>query len=94
MLGLDASCDGIISGGIDARLAGASLQEGRVGRLLLQGDNVRLRQQSWATDEWLKLGKVDASGAVAIAEDGLLIQDLKIESDLAELTGSGELPGR
>jgi hypothetical protein len=91
LLGIDVSCDGIVSGGLDARLAGADLKDGIVGRLMLQGDNVRLRQQSWASDEWLGLGKVDASGAVAIAEDGMLVQDLRILTGVAELTGSGEL---
>ncbi len=94
MMGIAASCDGTISGGIDARLAGASLSDGLVGRLMLQGDRVRIRQQAWVADEWLSLGNVDASGAVAIAEDGLLIQDLIIKSDIAEVTGSGELRHR
>jgi hypothetical protein len=91
MMGIEASCDGTISGGIDARIAGASLTDGVVGRLLLQGENVRVRQQSWASDEWLKLGNVDASGAVAIADDGILLQDLRIDSAVAHVNGSGEL---
>lgn len=91
MMGVEISCDGTISGGIDARIAGASLTDGVVGRILLQGENVRVRQQSWASQEWLKLGSVDASGAVAIADDGMLLQDLRIDSAVAHLTGSGEL---
>lgn len=94
MLGLDVSCDGIISCGIDARMAGATLNEGLVGRLKLIGDNVRIRQQSWAKNEWLPMGRVDAKGAVAIAEDGLLIEDLLIQSDVAQVMGSGELRHR
>lgn len=91
MLGINVSCDGTISGGIDARLAGADFSEGLVGRLMLQGQDVRIREQSWSSEEWLGLGNVDASGAVAIADDGMLIQDLNIRTDVAELTGSGEL---
>jgi len=94
MLGLDVSCDGMISCGIDARMAGATLNEGLVGRLKLLGDNVRIRQRSWARNEWLPMGKVDASGAVAIAEDGILIEDLRIQSDVAQVIGSGELRHR
>ena len=94
MMGLDVSCDGIISCGIDARMAGATLNEGLVGRLKLIGDNVRIRQQSWAKNEWLPMGRVDAKGAVAIAEDGLLIEDLLIQSDVAQVMGSGELRHR
>jgi len=91
MLGIDVSVNGMISGGIDARLAGADLKDGLVGRIMLSGDDVRIRQPQWAADEWLPLGIVNANGAVAIADDGMLIQDLKITTNVAELTGSGEL---
>ena len=91
MLGIDISVNGMISGGIDARLAGADLKDGLVGRIMLAGDDVRIRQPNWAPDEWLPLGIVNANGAVAIADDGMLIQDLKITTNVAELTGSGEL---
>lgn len=91
MLGIDAAGNGIISGGIDARLAGAELKDGLVGKIMLAGDNVRIRQSQWAADEWLPLGTVNANGAIAVAEDGMLIQDLNITTDVAEVTGSGEL---
>jgi len=91
LLRIDASGSGVISGGIDARLAGAELKDGIVGKIMLAGDNVRIRQSEWAADEWLPLGTVNANGAVAIAEDGMLIQDLSITTDIAEVTGSGEL---
>lgn len=91
MLGMDIAVNGMISGGIDARLAGAELKDGLVGRIMLAGDDVRIRQLNWAADEWLPLGLVNANGAVAIADDGMLIQDLKITTNVAELTGSGEL---
>lgn len=91
MLGLDVSCEGVVSGGIDARLAGASLAEGLVARLKLQGDEIQVRQLSWANDEWLRFGQVDAGGAFAMADDGILIQDLNFHSDLVELTGAGEM---
>ncbi len=91
MLGIDGSWHGIISGGLDARLAGAELKDGIVGKIMLAGDNVRIRQSQWAADEWLPLGTVNANGAIAVAEDGMLIQDLSITTDVAEVTGSGEL---
>lgn len=91
MLGIEISVNGMISGGIDARLAGADLQDGLVGRIMLAGDDVSIRQPNWAANEWLPLGIVNANGAIAIADDGMLIQDLKITTNVAELTGSGEL---
>ena len=91
MLGINAACSGIISGGIDARLTGAELKDGIAGEIMLAGDNVRMRQSAWATDEWLPLGTVNANGAIAIAEDGMLIQDLSITTDVAKISGSGEL---
>ena len=93
-LGLEAACEGTISGGIDARLAGATFSEGFVARLLLKGDGIRVRQQTWSAEEWLNLGTVDATGGMAIANDGMLIQDLSIHTAVAELTGSGELRHR
>ena len=91
MLNLDASCSGTISGGVDARLAGANLSEGIVGRILLHGNSIKVRQRTWAANEWLELGTVNAGGALAMAEDGILIQDLNLKSDVLELNGSGEL---
>lgn len=94
MLGIEALCHGMVSGGIDARLAGAELSDGLVGKIMLAGDNVRIRQAAWATDEWLPLGTVNASGAIAMAQDGLLIQDLNFSTSVAKLTGNGELRHR
>jgi len=91
MLGLETSCEGTISGGIDARLAGATFSEGLVARLLLKGDGIRVRQQTWSAEEWLNLGAVEATGGMAIADDGMLFQDLRIHTEVADLTGSGEL---
>jgi hypothetical protein len=91
LAGIDVSCEGVVTGGIDAKLAGATLSDGLVGRLRIRGDGVRLRDGAWAAGEWLPLGTVDAEGAVAIAEDGMLIQDLRVESSIVQLSGEGEL---
>lgn len=91
ILNMDASCSGVVSGGIDARLAGGNLSEGVVGRVLLHGESIKVRQRTWANNEWLQLGTVNAGGAMAMAEDGILIQDLSLKSDILELSGSGEL---
>jgi len=91
LAGADVSCEGVVTGGIDARLAGATLADGLVGRLRIRGDDIRLRDGAWAAGEWLPLGTVDAEGAVAIAEDGMLIQDLRVDSSIVQLSGEGEL---
>jgi hypothetical protein len=91
LAGIDVSCEGVVTGGIDARLAGATLSDGLVGRLRIRGDSVRLRDGAWAAGEWLPLGTVDAEGAVAVAEDGMLIQDLRVDSSIVQLSGEGEL---
>jgi hypothetical protein len=91
LAGLDAEFEGRINGGIDARVAGATVADGVAARVLLQGDGVRFRNNGWASREWLPLGTVNASGSVAMATDGLLLDNLQIESDLLRLTGRGEI---
>jgi len=87
--GLEA--EGEISGGLDARLAGASLSSGAAGRLLLNGTGIRVRSNSWADGEWITLGTVTAEGALALATDGLAIDELSIASDCLTVSGNGEL---
>ncbi len=91
MAGISISASGVVSGGIDARVAGPNFQDGVIARILLAGQDVRVRQTDWAQGEWLSLGQVDASGAVALAEDGLLVDQLSIQSSVLEVTGSGEI---
>lgn len=87
--GLEA--EGEISGGLDARLAGSSLSSGAAGRLLLNGSGIRLRSSGWSDGEWITLGTVTAEGALALAVDGLAIDDLNIASDCLTVSGNGEL---
>jgi len=94
MLGIDATLNGVVTCGIDARLAGAEIKDGLVGRVMLAGEDVRIRQTDWAAEEWLPLGKVSATGGIAIAEDGMLIQNLDISTAVAEVNGNGEIRHR
>ncbi|MFO0063671.1 MAG: hypothetical protein ACK57O_22575 [Planctomyces sp.] len=87
--GLEA--EGEISGGLDARLAGTSLSSGAAGRLMLNGTGIRLRSNSWSEGEWITLGTVTAEGAIALATDGLAIDELSIASDCVTVSGNGEL---
>jgi len=88
--GIPLQARGILSGGIDARIAGPHPLDGIVGRILLEGEGVELRENSWAPEEWLPFGQVQASGAVALAEDGLLVDKLSLTSDVVNLSGQGE----
>ncbi|MFM7835376.1 MAG: hypothetical protein ACKPJD_26565, partial [Planctomycetaceae bacterium] len=85
--GLEA--EGEVSGGLDARVAGSSLSSGAAGRLLLNGTGIRLRSSSWSDGEWITLGTVTAEGALALAADGLAIDDLSIASDCLTVSGNG-----
>ena len=87
----DLICDGQVSGVVQAELAGRELTDGIVGRFLLDGQQVRVRNASWSAGEWLLLGDTKASGAAAIAVDGLLLKDITVGSDVMNLTGNGEL---
>ena len=88
--GIPLQARGVLSGGIDARIAGPNPLDGVVGRILLEGKDVELRENSWAAGEWIPFGQVQASGAVALAEDGLLIDELSLTSDVVSLSGQGE----
>ncbi len=91
MLGINTTLNGVVTCGIDARLAGAEIKDGLVGRVMLAGEDVRIRQTDWAAEEWLPLGTVSATGGIAIAEDGMLIQNLDISTAVAEVNGNGEI---
>jgi hypothetical protein len=91
LAGMSVQTRGVLSGGIDARIAGPNPLDGIAGRILLNGHGVELRDTSWSAGEWLRLGNVQASGAAALAEDGLLIDELSLASDVVTLNGQGEL---
>ena len=91
LAGIEGELEGQISGGIDARIAGAALTDGVAARVLLEGSGLRYRQSAWAVREWLPLGDVKAAGAVAAAQDGFLLDDVRIESDICRVEGRGEV---
>ena len=81
---------GTMSGQLDGVLPGNS-SNGSAGRIRLKGDDIRMRADSWAPGESLDLEDVAASGAFALAPDGIFIQDLSLASSVFELTGRGEI---
>jgi hypothetical protein len=84
-------CVGEVSCRLQAHLLEDGHSDGFAGRLQLLGENVRWRNTAWAAGESLDLETVSAQGAVALAADGLMVNDLKIRSPLLDLSGSGEV---
>lgn len=84
-------CVGEVSCRLQAHLLEDGDADGFAGRLQLLGENVRWRNTAWAAGESLDLETVSAQGAVAMAEDGLMVNDLKIRSSLLDLSGAGEV---
>lgn len=87
----DIVCDGILSCNLEAELVGRAVTDGIVGKMELAGQHLQFRQSGWASGEWLRLGQTTATGAMAIARDGILLNQLTIRSDIADAAGSGEL---
>jgi len=84
-------CLGQVSCRLQAHLLKDNADGGFAGRLQLLGEEVRWRNTSWAIGESLDLESVSAQGAVVLAADGLLVNDLKIRSSVLDLSGSGEV---
>ncbi|MEZ6132742.1 MAG: hypothetical protein R3C59_29085 [Planctomycetaceae bacterium] len=84
-------CVGEVSLRLQAHLLEDGSADGFAGRIQLQGDNIRWRNTTWAVGESLDLPSVSVHGAVALAEDGLLVNDLKVASTLLDLSGNGEI---
>jgi hypothetical protein len=91
LAGFTGDIEGRISGGVDARVAGPLLADGIAARVLLEGSGIRMREANWAADEWLPLGNVQAAGAAALAADGLLLDELRVQTDVLQVNGSGEV---
>lgn len=84
-------CVGDISCRLQAHLLNDKSDHGFAGRLQLLGENVRWRNTAWTDGESLELESVSAQGAVAFADDGLMVNDLRIRSALLDVTGNGEV---
>jgi hypothetical protein len=91
LAGFSGSLEGRLSGGVDARVAGPLFDDGIAARVLLDGSGIRFRGAAWSAGEWLQLGDVRAAGAAALAADGLLLDELQIETDVLKISGSGEV---
>ena len=76
---------------LQAHLLEDGRDEGFAGRLQLVGENIRWRNTTWAVGESLDLESVTVQGAVAVAQDGLLVKNLRIQSSVLDLSGDGEV---
>ncbi len=85
------SASGVVSCDLEAQLASRHLSDGLVVRILLDGHELRIHDASFASNEWLTLGRTQASGAFALAADGLLFNQLKLTSEVGTLEGAGEI---
>ncbi|MDG1898015.1 MAG: hypothetical protein P8J37_24195 [Fuerstiella sp.] len=86
-----AVCRGKCSCRVHARLLGPTAGHGIAGRIQVLGEGVQWRQESWADGEILEFGTITARGGVALATDGLLLQDLKLRSNILDVDGAGEV---
>lgn len=64
---------------------------GIAGRFLVHAKDVRGRAANWSADEQLQIPSLTADGALALADDGVLIQRMTVESDLLSVSGDGEV---
>ncbi|MFY9255825.1 MAG: hypothetical protein WAO83_20395 [Fuerstiella sp.] len=82
---------GELSCRLQGHVIGDNIAQGLAGRFQLMGENIAWRNSTWAVGESVSLGALTAQGAVALAEDGVLVKDLRIKSDVMELSGDGEV---
>lgn len=75
---------------IDALLPGTEVA-GVAGRFLLQATDIQCRDAAWADKETLELATLSAEGAMALADDGVMVERLKVDSNLITVAGSGEV---
>ncbi|MEZ6122560.1 MAG: AsmA-like C-terminal region-containing protein [Planctomycetaceae bacterium] len=84
-------CMGDVSCRVQAYLLQENSTDGFAGRVQLLGENLRWRHRDWAVGESLDLESVTVQGALAMADDGLMVNDLKVASSLLTMTGQGEV---
>ena len=87
----DASCRGIVSCRIQAQVIGGKAMTGFAGRIQLAGQEIRLRNSTWAAGESLDLDQLTVSGVMAFAEDGILLDQMRVQSEIVNLSGDGDV---
>lgn len=84
-------CRGLLSLKGEALMLGTSATDGVALRLAARGADVQWRQKSWSQDERLDMSSASADIAVAVAEDGIIVQTLSADCPFASIDGHGEI---
>lgn len=87
----EAICEGRVSLRLQTRLLNGGFAGGLAGRLQLLGEDIRWRQTTWEADEALQLDRVSAEGIVAFADDGILLEGVRVDSSVLQLQGDGSV---
>lgn len=84
-------CQGLVSCRVQSRLLGRALASGMAGRLQLHGNGLSLRHSDWTNGETLNIDQLVVSGAGAIADTGLILNDFHLQCPVATAAGSGQV---
>ena len=82
-----------ISGTIDGRVEAVQAADhgGFAGRIHLKGSEVDLRHTAWAESERLTPGATEIHGTLLMTSDAMLLEDLRLSSDVMTAAGSGKI---
>lgn len=83
--------EGKVSCLIQAHVLRNHSDSGFAGRFQMSGSEIFARHDGWYETEAVRLNEVTAGGVIGMAEDGVLVKDLKIRSPLLNLTGDGQV---
>ncbi len=84
-------CGGMISVQGEVMMLGSLPADGFTVRAAARAADVNWHHASWHPDETLKISAVSADLAVAVAEDGIIVQSLSFDCPFASLNGEGEI---
>lgn len=84
-------CRGLLSVQGEALMLGKSPSDGFALRAAVRAAGVEWRQATWQAGETLQMSTASADCAIAVAEDGIIVQKLSVECPFASVTGDGEI---
>lgn len=84
-------CRGLLSVKGEALMLGQTAADGFAVRAAARAADVRWRMSTWASGESLQLDTASADCAVAVAEDGIVVQALSVECPFGGVQGDGEI---